>query len=203
MREFTSAAPQGEEEANPLEGVKFKLDGEVFECLGRASILESSILASAAVADAGEGYSAEAIGAVADFLRMSFGDAEFHRFRAWNRTHGTSDATLLEIMNEIRRAVEENAAEEAERPTTSPSGSSNGQTDPAERTSRIIGLQHGDVTVLPGGAADTKMDPALRQERDEQAAARNAARTGKRKQRPTASSPAARKDAETSITRLG
>jgi hypothetical protein len=177
MREFSSARPvtDGPEE-NPLAGVKFTLDGKVFECKGRMNLLEGSILASIASEDEGMVVSdAATMSAVADYLRVAFGDTEFHRFRVHVRTHQTPSDVLLEIMNDIRLQTEANVAAIAERPTVPPPVSSDGPGGRDAHIARVISLQHGDVSVTPGGQP---VDPALALERSEQEAARAAARKG-------------------------
>jgi hypothetical protein len=187
MRQFTSTPTPAEE--NPLNGVKFELDGVEFKCEGRASVLESSVLASAAAEDAGDGYSAAAMGAVADFLRMSFGDSEFQRFRSHCRRRSTSDETLLDIMQGIREEIEANAARISERPTRSPSSSLPGRPGLDDRSSLIIGLQEGDVQVIRQATeAGQAIDPGLAAERAEQAAAKAEARRKPGRKRQDAAS---------------
>jgi hypothetical protein len=181
VREFTSElAPGAVPEENPLAGIKFNLDGKVFECKGSMNLLEGSILAAAASRDEGSGVSdAESMAAVADYLRVAFGDQEFHRFRVHLRVHQTPGEVLLEIMDEIRLQTEANVARIAERPTVPPPASSPGRGGRDGHIARVISLQSGDVTVLSDGApAGPVVDPALAQERADQAAARKAARKG-------------------------
>lgn len=190
MREFTSPAPPGQETGNPLEGIKFTLDGVEFQCHGRMSVLETALLASAVTEDSWAGNGTGGMAAVADFLRVAFGDEEFHRFRVHARTHNTSDHTILEIMDSIRMEVEGNSEALTDRPTPSQSGSSLGPLGLDERTSLLARLPDGDTVLIPHQATQDGLpvDKARAQELADQAASRAAvkgARKSRANPRPT------------------
>ena len=156
VRSFTSQAPEPEE--NPLEGMSFELDGVEFRCEGRLSILEVSELATAAMEGA-DTNSPEGAALISGFLQAAFGPGEYPRFRRHCRSHKTSDRTLLELVMYLQETVEEHVEEITDRPTPSRSRSSRGQPAQEERTSRIINLQAGDVTVVPMPDPADRPDP--------------------------------------------
>ncbi len=177
MRTYSSTAPaDAPEEENPLEGVKFELDGVTFECLGRLSVLDTSEMAAAAM-NAVDSESPEGAAVISEFLRMAFGAEVYRMFRAHVRRHRTPDETLLEIIAGLNEEVEGKIAVMAGRPTQSPPGSSDGRTGRGARSAQLRSLGPGDVSVVP----EAEADPALAEERKQQAAARRAARGGKPK----------------------
>lgn len=184
MRSYSSALPEGTApRENPLEGVSFELDDEVFECRGAVSTLDLSELASAAV-NALDSADPAGMAIVSEFLKAAFGAEVYRQFRFHTRTHKTPDDVLLEIITGIVEEVEENVSVMTARPTRSPSRSSRGPTVPAERRARVISLATGDVSEVsspPGPGTgdpetDPPVDPALEAERIEQAKAKAAAK---------------------------
>jgi hypothetical protein len=181
MRSYSSALPEGTApRENPLEGVSFELDGEVFECKGTVSTLDLSELASAAV-NALDSSDPAGMAIVSEFLKAAFGPEVYRAFRYHTRTRKTPDDVLLEIITGIVEEVQENVSVMTARPTNSPSRYSRGLTVPAARRARLISLATGDVQEVssppgPGTGEDPEMDPALAAEREEQARARAAAK---------------------------
>lgn len=184
MRSYSSALPEGTApRENPLEGVSFELDGEVFECKGTVSTLDLSELASAAV-NALDSSDPAGMAIVSEFLKAAFGPEVYRMFRFHTRTRKTPDDVLLEIITGIVEEVQENVSVMTARPTNSPSRSSRGPTVPAARRARLISLATGDVSEVsspPGPGTgdpetDPPMDPALAAERIEQAKAKAAAK---------------------------
>jgi hypothetical protein len=200
MRDYSSkpaAAAEGggqpqppADEYNPLEGVTFTLDGVTFECKGRVSILDTSELAAAAEA-AMDTTDPAGMAIISGFLKTAFGPVEYRRFRAHQRGHSTPDETVLDIISGIVEEVELSVQRLTGRPTQSPSGSLPGQQGLGERASAVIGLQGGDVSIIPAGRP---ADPDLAKERDDQLAAKREAQASKRP---------ARRAANARITKLG
>jgi len=147
-RNYTSDLPPGSEPVrNPLDGVEFTIDGEVFACLGEVTVLDASELAAAAMA--GLDYRSPAgLSMIAQFLGTAFGPVEYLRLKSHVREHGTPPEVLVQIMAEISAALEEFTIGATGRPTMPQPSSSPGQPDRADQMSRVISL-HGDVTVVP------------------------------------------------------
>jgi hypothetical protein len=188
MREFTSVRDEGTtDDPNPLEGLSFKLDGQVFTCGGRPRLLDESELALLAV-QATDIRTPQARAAVAAFLQMALGPVEYQRFRAHYHEHETPDEVLLDVLALINDRLDEAIAELTGRPTRPRLSSSPGPQDPDERTARVISLQAGDVTVvdepgkadpdMPGGPATVKV--SRQQPGSRQRAGSGKARAGRR-----------------------
>jgi hypothetical protein len=158
-RSFTSAMPADAEPAvNPLEGVTFTLDKVEFKCEGHMAFLDMSDMARR-MADLPSTdldelrkldpiQAAQVMGSMSASLLMALGDAEYRRFKAHCHDHHTPDDKVAEVMAFINEAIEESVEQHAERPTPQPQPSSSGPAATGERTSRIISLQRGDVTVI-------------------------------------------------------
>jgi hypothetical protein len=176
MREYTSAPAEGE--ANPLAGLEFRLDGQLFRCEGDLSILEVAELARVA-ATGGEMEEAAKLGLIAEQLRAAFGDAEYARFRAHCREHKTANSVLLTILADINAEVQAVVERETGRPTMPPSPSGTGEPETDERTSRIINMTTGDVTVVPLRKQDAQLEaPTVRPRRPPQDRQPKRRRTG-------------------------
>ncbi len=147
MKEFSSAAPAGSE--NALAGVAIQLDGQVFECAGRLSVLDMSELAAKAIEDA----TADAAEAASIYttLQLAFGDT-WPELRAHIREHQTADETVLGILQYVNEAVQENIERITERPTRQSSSSSTGLEGKESLPVRSISLSKGTVTT--GDQAD-------------------------------------------------
>jgi hypothetical protein len=200
MREYTSKPPEpaddddeADEPYNALAGISFQLDGVEFRCQGRASILDTSELAAAAVA-AVDSAEPEGLAIISDFLKTSLGMREYRRFRRHQRMHDTPDETVLDIIGGISDELEAGVEDVTGRPTRQPSASTRGQPAPGGRASSVIGLKGGDVTLVDSGAGQEE-DPALAEERANQLTAKRDAQAAKR--RPQ------RQNAQAKVMRLG
>lgn len=142
MKEFSSASPEDAE--NALEGVAVKLDGVVFECQGRLSVLDMSELAAKAIDDA----TADAAEAASIYktLALAFGET-WPVLRAHIREHETADETVLGILQYVNECVQANIERIAERPTRPSSSSPGGLKDKADLPVRSISLSKGTVAV--------------------------------------------------------
>jgi len=167
-KSFTSES--AEAKANPLEGLTFDIDGVEFACEGRMSFLDMSDLARR-VSDLPTSdldqlqkldpmAAAAMISSMSSTLLMALGDSQYRRFRDHVRTHNTPDEVVVEVMKWINAAVQGEVEAETGRPTGPPPRSSNGGPATAERMSRIISLQTGDVQVLPDGTPLAGQDQA-------------------------------------------
>ena len=158
MRDYTSAPAEGE--TSPLAGLSFRLDGVEFSCQGDLSILEVAELARVSVSG-GDMEEAAKLGLIAEQFRAAFGPAEYARFREHCAAYHTANSVLLTILADINTEVQNAVERAAGRPTMPPSPSGTGAPDPDDRTSRIISMQTGDVTVIPlAGKADAQVEPA-------------------------------------------
>jgi len=143
VRDYTSAPAEGE--TSPLAGLSFRLDGVEFSCQGDLSILEVAELARVSVSG-GDMEEAAKLGLIAEQFRAAF---------------DTANSVLLTILADINTEVQNAVERAAGRPTMPPSPSGTGAPDPDDRTSRIISMQTGDVTVIPlAGKADAQVEPA-------------------------------------------
>jgi len=158
MREYSSAPVEGE--TSPLAGLSFTLDGLVFRCEGDLSILEVAELARVSVTG-GDMSEAAKLGLIAEQLRAAFGDAVYARFREHCRAHNTPNSVMLTILGDINEEVKKAVGAAAGRPTMSSSPSGTGEPGQDDRTSRIINMQTGDVTVVPitAGKRDAQVEP--------------------------------------------
>jgi hypothetical protein len=159
-------------QVNPLGGVTFTLDDAEFRCEGRMSFLDMSDLARRVsdlpTTDLDElqkvnpVQAAALISSMSSTLLLALGDGEYLRFREHCRAHATPDDVIVEVLQWINQAVQGAVEEGAGRPTGPPSPSSSGEPATEPRMSRIISLQHGDVTVIPEGqqAATGTGEPA-------------------------------------------
>jgi len=152
---FTSDKPPGwEPEPNPLEGIEFDLDGELFECKGELDLLDKSELALLSMSTM-EINDPKGVAMVAQFLQLAFGGQEYLRFHWHVRNHETPEDTQVEILTAIARAVGVAVEQQSARPTRPRSSSSRGPSATGERVSRVISLGGGDVTVIdPAAMAD-------------------------------------------------
>jgi hypothetical protein len=150
VKEFSSAAPAGSE--NALAGVAIQLDGVVFECAGRLSVLDMSELASKAITD-GLAEAAEAA-SIYQTLQLAFGGT-WPKLRAHIRKHQTADETVLGILQYVNDAVQENIERITERPTRQSSSSPGGLEGKESLPVRSISLSKGTVTT-----GDQPEDPA-------------------------------------------
>jgi hypothetical protein len=141
VKEFSSAAPAGAE--NALAGVAIQLDGQVFECAGRLSVLDMSELAAKAIEDA----TADAAEAASIYktLQLAFGGT-WPGLRAHIREHQTADETVLGILQYVNEAVQANIERITERPTRPSSSSSDGLEGKENLPVRSISLSKGTVT---------------------------------------------------------
>jgi hypothetical protein len=142
IREFTSAAPEGSE--NALAGIKVQLDGVVFECKGRLNVLKMSKLAAKAIED--ETADAAEAASIYVTLARAFGP-EWARLEAHIDEHDTSDEAILGILQYVNEAIQENAERITERPTRPSSSSSTGLGGKDELPVRSISLSKQTVTV--------------------------------------------------------
>lgn len=150
MKEFSSElAEDAEPEFNPLEGIKFGLDGEVFECFGSISLLEDSELADmAAAAVAAESHRGRA--RLARSLRLALGDEEYVRFfDHCAAPPRTPDGVVLAIMQEINSRAQDNIEQAAARPTEPSPPSSGGPEVTEDRTARVMKLGGDVVSAVP------------------------------------------------------
>lgn len=151
-RKFSSA--RNAEDVNLLENIEpFELDDDSFAFLGEISSLEVSDLARR-VMSGGDSPEAQAsmVASMSETVMMALGEAEYQRFLAHVQKHHTPDRVIVEIMQAINDEIQAAAEKEAAgRPTGKSSPSSGGPPAMDERTSRIISLQTGDVTVLAPG----------------------------------------------------
>jgi hypothetical protein len=133
---------------NPLAGIQFTLDGDIFRCLGKLDLLDRSELSMLAMSSM-DVRSPQAVGLVAQFLQLAFGPSEYLRFKAHIRANDTPDDTTLAILGAISELVSSDVEAETGRPTGPRSRSSAGQPAREERVSRVISLQGGTVEVVP------------------------------------------------------
>lgn len=165
--EFSSKPRAQAPSFNPVEGIAFTLDGVEFTCRGSIRLFELSALSR----QARDGDQAAAASLLAESLVQALGDKEYARFYQHYRDHQTPDDTVTEICAYIDAEAQKRAADHAERPTSPQPTLQPGLPEQAERMSRIVSLQGGDVTVLrPGdqGYTDTmpedpdRVPPGLR-----------------------------------------
>jgi hypothetical protein len=158
-RAFSSAIPEDSTPPpNPLEGVTFTLDEVEFRCEGHMAFLDMSDMArrmaELPTTDLDDlrkldpMAAAQVMGSMSSSLLMALGQAEYRRFKQHCHDHHTPDDAIAEVMAFINEAIEESVAEHAGRPTSKPQPSSSGPAETGGRTSRIISLQRGDVTVI-------------------------------------------------------
>ncbi len=157
MKEFSSAAPAGSE--NALAGVAIQLDGEVFECLGRLSVLDMSELAAKAITD--ETADAAEAASIYKTLQLAFGET-WPALRAHIREHQTADETVLGILQYVNEQVQANIERITERPTRQSSSSPGGLKDKEELPVRSISLSKGTVTTGDQAAAEPAKTPKPR-----------------------------------------
>lgn len=144
--DFSSTRSADEE--NPLEGLEFTLDGEVFRLEGHMSILELSELARHAVIGDADLKDAATSAMLAESLCQAFGESEYDRFRAHTRKHHTPDEAILAITAGINELVQSRVEEMTARPTEQRSRSSRGRSEREQQISRVISLQTGDVQIV-------------------------------------------------------
>jgi hypothetical protein len=149
--EFTSPAQTTAD--NPLEGLKFKLDGVQFECKGELSMLELSELAYKSIADGTS--DAATTGSVYKTLSEAFGPEEYVRFKEHHRKYKTSDETIIGIIQWLNEAVQANVEMIAGRPTGRSSSSSGGPEGPAGQPVRSISADRSKVITLDGADVET------------------------------------------------
>jgi len=154
MRSYISVPDDSEPMVNPLAGVSFTLDGEVFSCNGEPDLLDQSELALLA-ASATDIRRPEAQAAIAAFLQMAFGPQEYARFKWHTREHRTRPEVIMSIMAGINEELEAFMVDATDRPTVPPSPSSHGGAERAEQLRKVISLGTGDVTVLPADGKTT------------------------------------------------
>lgn len=198
-RSYSSAAAreQAADEANPLEGVYFELDGQRFECQGKVNILDTSEMAAAADA-ALDTRDPEGMAIISRFLKAAFGPQEYRRIRAHFHAHDTPDELMLDIIGGIVEDVEGNVAALTARPTRSLSGSARGRQARGGRTSRISALQQGDVHLISSDGET--MSPDLAAERAAQEEAKAAAKATRRQPARTSR---AKRPAASRVVKLG
>ena len=149
-RQYSSARPGTQPQPNPLAGVTFTLDGVTFSCAGGLRMLDVSELAETAAAGL-DSRDPAAVAAITQFLRLALGDAEYRRFRAHTREHGTPDEVILDIIAGLNEELGAGVEAATGRPTVPQPGSSPGLPDPDERVSKVVSLGTGDVRVMPAG----------------------------------------------------
>lgn len=143
-KQFTSKPAGGQQEATPLAGLSFELDGETFTCEGQVKVFRLSAMTRAA-----RSGDQEALAAImAESLFMALGEAEYARFYEHTDAHDTPDETVIEIMNWLNEQAEAKAAQQAGRPTKRRPSSPGGPQGREDRMSRVISLASGDVTVV-------------------------------------------------------
>lgn len=123
------------------EPITFTLDGELFTCQGDVTILDISEYARHADLDA-DATGAAAV--VAEFFANALGAVEYRRFRRHVREHGTSNDTIIAIMQGI---IEDVYGRPTERSSGLPDGPST-----TGRISKVVSLSRGEVRVIEGGA---------------------------------------------------
>ncbi len=162
QRTFTSTRADDDPPVpNPLEGVEFTLDGQVYTCEGKIDLLDVSELSMLAVQNT-EVRSPQGLAMISQFLRMAFGPTEYMRLKAHIREYDTSPEVLFQIVQELNLAIEAYTEELTDRPTGPRSSSSGGPAARAEEISRVVSLGTGDVTFTnPDGTA--VQDPAQEQ----------------------------------------
>ncbi len=154
MRSYDSIPEGSEPLGNPLEGVKFTLDGEEFRCEGQPDLLDQSELALLA-SSATDIRRPEAQAAIAAFLQMAFGPREYARFRMHTKQAGTRAEVILAIMAGINEELEGFLVEATGRPTMPSSPSLPGGAERAGQLQKVISLGTGEVTLLPPGGKAT------------------------------------------------
>jgi len=154
MRAYVSVPDDSEPMVNPLAGVSFTLDGEEFHCNGEPDLLDQSELALLA-ASATDITRPEAQAAIAAFLQMAFGHAEYAHFKRHTKEHHTRPEVIMDIMAGINEQLEEFVVAASGRPTVPLSPSLPGDAERAAQLSKAIASGAGDITVLnlgqPGG----------------------------------------------------
>jgi len=140
---FSSTGAQASQ--NPLDGVVVELDGVVFACKGRLSILHLSELAAKSVTDGIE--EAATVGAIYQTLSLAFGPDVYPEFRNHVRSHATPDEVILGILQFLNETVQANIERITARPTGRPSSSSAGPKEPAGLPVRSISADRTKVTV--------------------------------------------------------
>lgn len=136
-RSYTSAAAKQSPDAPKLE---FDLDGVTFVGDGRISMLDLSEFARLATKGVDSG-SAEGVAILADVYLSLLGDSTYQKFRVHCREHGTDGGVLVEILGGL-------IAEEADRPTSRPSDSSDGPpSEPGMQT--VVSFKRATVERAP------------------------------------------------------
>jgi len=160
VRAYTSARPEGAPtDPNPLAGVTFQLDDVVFRCDGEPDLLDQSELALLA-AQATDARSPEAQAAVAAFLQMALGEAQYRQFRMHTKGHHTPADVIMDIIAGINEELEDWMAGATSRPTGQPSRSSPGGSAQDDRVSKVISLGRGTVDLVapaPEGTPQPKL----------------------------------------------
>lgn len=136
-RSYTSAKREHHGEKS-----RFELDGVEFVCEGGLTTLDISEFAMAA--KNGMDTADPAAAAVfAEFFQAALGPTQYRRLKDHMRAHGTDDDVLVDIMQGLMEDF-------VGRPTEEPSRSQDGPSTTG-RTSRVVSLQQGSVTVHPLG----------------------------------------------------
>ena len=147
MRSYVSVPDDSEPMANPLAGLTFELDGEVFRCDGEPDLLDQSELALLA-ASATDIRRPEAQAAIAAFLQMALGPQEYSRFKMHTKSSHTRPEVIMAIMAGINEELEAVIVEGTGRPTVPLSPSLAGDAERAGQLRKVISLGTGDVTVV-------------------------------------------------------
>lgn len=145
MRSYTSA--KREYQRKP---VTFDLDGRTFSCEGGVTTLDVSEFARY---ESVEMDDPRAVGVLAEFFENTLGAKEYARFRTHVREHGTSDETIMEIMQGI---IEDVLGRPTERPSDSSDGPSTTGTTLKEGSSpqvidaprKVVNLSTREVRVI-------------------------------------------------------
>jgi hypothetical protein len=145
---FTSSKPADYEPVdNPLEGMFFLLDNERFDCLGELDLLDLSELAMLS-ASAVQTDSPQGVAMVAQFMQLCLGGAQYAKLRMHVHVYKTPQEELLRLLAALGEELHVFLEQETGRPTRRPARSSRGPSAREERTSLLMKLDTGDVTVI-------------------------------------------------------
>jgi len=143
-RTYTSKAAR-RDHSQELPPPEFELDGVKFVGTGRLSALDASEFARLAASGV-DSESPEGQSAIAEFFITVLGKACYQRLRAHIREHQTDDSVIMQLIGDI-------IEDWSNRPTSTPSASSDGQTS-TPGTSTVVSFSRGTVEVTDGPTSE-------------------------------------------------